>query len=108
MLGMILRHDGHTPSLFGELMEGLAHVMAEKPDWPIPDLMMPRLSGFEVCRCIRRQLDVAHWPIWVLTARVSAEDRLEDLASGAGDYVVKPVSTRQLIERVNQLFASAD
>lgn len=108
MLGMILRRDGHTPGLFSEPTAGLTRVRAEKPAWRIPDQKMPRLSGLAVCRRLRRRLDVAHWPIWTLRARVGAKDRLEALASGAGDYFVKPISTRPLIERVNQLFASAD
>lgn len=105
MLGMILRRAGHTPLLVGDPLEGLACITSNSPDLIILDLMMPHLSGFEVCRRIRNHADaaIANTPIMVLTARVSAEDRQAALDNGADAYVVKPVSTHQLTEHIAQL-----
>lgn len=109
MLGMILRRAGHIPLLVGDPLEGLTRIVEHRPDLIILDLMMPHLSGFEVCRRIRNHADaaIAALPIMVLTARVSAEDRQEALTNGADAYVVKPVSTHQLTVHIAQLLAGA-
>jgi len=68
-----------------------------QPDFLILDLMLPDLSGEEICRKIREQSDV---PILMLTAKSSEEDRINGLVLGADDYLVKPFSPRELVMRV--------
>jgi DNA-binding response OmpR family regulator len=67
----------------------------------ILDLMLPDISGEEVCRIIRQGSDVH---IFMLTAKVALEDRIEGLNIGADEYLVKPFSPRELTARVNALF----
>jgi two-component system response regulator RegX3 len=69
-------------------------------DLVILDLMLPKVSGEEACRRIRERSDV---PIIMLTAKDSERDLVEGLQLGADDYVTKPFSARELIERVNAL-----
>lgn len=64
------------------------------------DIMVPRGSGFEVCRRIRESRDLARIPIIFLTAKAGEEDRVRGLDLGADDYITKPFGTRELTARV--------
>ena len=70
------------------------------PAFVILDVMLPRLDGWEICRQIRKFSDV---PILMLTAREEEIDRIMGLSIGADDYVVKPFSPRELVERVKAI-----
>jgi two-component system alkaline phosphatase synthesis response regulator PhoP len=78
--------------------EGLVSARESSPDVVVLDLMLPSLSGMEVCKALRR--DGSILPIIMLTARDSEIDRIGGLESGADDYVTKPFSMRELIARV--------
>jgi two-component system phosphate regulon response regulator PhoB len=73
------------------------------PDLVILDWMLPGLSGIELCRRLRGRADTKALPIIMLTARGEESERIRGLATGADDYVVKPFSVPELIERVNAL-----
>jgi DNA-binding response OmpR family regulator len=79
-------------------VEGLQRALAESPDLVILDVMMPRMSGLEVCK----QLKAKHpsLPIIMLTARGQEVDKVVGLELGADDYVTKPFSIRELLARV--------
>ena len=66
----------------------------ERPDLIILDLMLPKLSGFEVCRILRKEMTV---PILMLTARTEEVDKIVGLEIGADDYMTKPFSMRELL-----------
>jgi two-component system response regulator RegX3 len=70
---------------------------AERPAIVILDLMLPKMSGLDVCRAIRRESQV---PILILTAKDAESDKVSGLELGADDYVTKPFSMRELISRV--------
>ena len=103
MVGMILRRAGHETILASDSVEGAERLIKEKPDLLILDLMMPHMSGFEVCRKIRSTPDVSELPIMILTARIQENDREAAFESGATDYMTKPITSRQLTSRVAQL-----
>ncbi len=71
------------------------------PDMVILDLMLPIISGEEVCKSIRRQSRV---PIVMLTAKSGEDNKIDGLNMGADDYITKPFSPRELVARVNSLF----
>jgi DNA-binding response OmpR family regulator len=78
---------------------GLALACREAPDLILLDIMMPRLSGWDVCRELRRRgIDV---PVIMLTARAEEADRVQGLELGADDYITKPFSVRELMARVH-------
>jgi len=79
---------------------GLTFARREKPSLVILDVMLPGKDGWEVCRELRRDSDV---PILMLTARADEMDRVVGLSIGADDYVVKPFSPRELVERVKAI-----
>jgi two-component system, OmpR family, response regulator len=72
----------------------------EKPDLILLDIMLPKLSGFEVCRILRKEMTV---PILILTAKADETDTIVGLEIGADDYVTKPFSMRELIARVRAM-----
>jgi len=78
---------------------------AERPDLVLLDLMLPELSGVEVCRIIRAESGV---PIVMLTAKDSELDKVVGLELGADDYVTKPFSLRELSARVRAQFRRSD
>ena len=75
-------------------------VEEEQPDIVLLDIGLPDIDGFEVLRRIREFSDV---PVVMLTARDDAMDKVKGLELGADDYVTKPLSTRELIARVNAI-----
>jgi two-component system response regulator RegX3 len=87
-----------TEALDGEA--ALSKARAEPFDLVILDVMMPRLSGLDVCRTLRAESDV---PIVILTARDAEVDRVLGLELGADDYVPKPFSIAELVSRVRAL-----
>jgi DNA-binding response OmpR family regulator len=95
-----LRSDGYDVHDRETGEEALDAVRAEPWDVLVLDVMLPGLSGIEVCRRIRAGSDV---PILLLTARDAEVDRVLGLESGADDYVVKPFSTPELVSRVRAI-----
>jgi DNA-binding response OmpR family regulator len=77
--------------------EGLALAERHQPDLIVLDLMLPDVSGEEICHEVRSRSDV---PILMLTAKASEEERVAGLVAGADDYLVKPFSPRELVARV--------
>lgn len=80
---------------------------AQRPDLAILDLMMPGLSGLDVCSQLRRTEGTADVPVIMLTAKAQEQDVATGFATGADDYVVKPFSPRELVSRVQAVLARA-
>ncbi len=76
---------------------GLQLARKDRPDLIILDVMLPNMDGFEVCRILRKEMNV---PILMLTARTEEIDKIVGLEMGADDYVTKPFSMRELLARV--------
>ena len=92
-----LEKDGYVVYVAGNGREGLALAERTKPGLIVLDLMLPDVSGEEICREIRSRSDV---PILMLTAKASEDERVGGLALGADDYLTKPFSPRELVARV--------
>jgi two-component system phosphate regulon response regulator PhoB len=83
-------------------------MLAERqPDLVVLDWMLPKVSGLEICRQIRRGKATARLPIVMLTARGDEDDRLRGLETGADDYVTKPFSPKELIARIRAVLRRA-
>jgi len=80
--------------------EGLAELQRERPDLVILDLMLPEVSGFEVCRRLRKDSATESLPVIMLTARSEEADVIAGIELGADDYIKKPFSPRELVARV--------
>lgn len=95
-----LERAGYRVSEAGDGEEALLHIREELPDVVLLDWMLPKLSGLEVCRQLRRDQASRNLPIIMLTARGEEDDRVRGLDSGADDYVTKPFSPQEVIARV--------
>lgn len=105
MVGLMLERGGHTVTLINNPVNGLEQIKIDKPDLLVLDVMMPNMSGHDLAREIRGSKGLEDLPILVLTARSQEIDRTTALKSGADDYLSKPVTSQELIERVDRLLA---
>jgi DNA-binding response OmpR family regulator len=100
-----LELEGYRALAAADGREALALFRAERPDLVLLDLMLPELSGVEVCRIIRAESGV---PIIMLTAKDAEVDKVVGLELGADDYVTKPFSLRELTARIRAIFRRAE
>ncbi|MHB1357584.1 MAG: response regulator [Anaerolineae bacterium] len=83
--------------------EALQKIVTEKPDLIVLDVMLPDMSGLEVCKKLRMNADTAGTPVIMLSARVQVSDKIGGLEAGADDYVAKPFDMDELVARVRGL-----
>jgi DNA-binding response OmpR family regulator len=95
-----LEREGYKVVAAGDGDKAITLARSERPDLMILDLMLPAVDGLEVCRILRREMNL---PILMLTARAGEVDKVVGLEIGADDYVTKPFSTRELLARVRAL-----
>jgi len=95
-----LEREGFRTMHAASGLEAMELARTRQPEFVILDIMLPGLDGWEVCRRLRTFSDV---PVLMLTAREEEIDRVSGLAIGADDYVVKPFSPRELVERVKAI-----
>ena len=95
-----LRREGFEIEVFHSGSDVMELVRQQPPDLVVLDLMLPGLSGFEICRMMRGEAAIATVPIIMLTARTEEEDRVHGLELGADDYLTKPFSPRELTARI--------
>ena len=98
-----LKQAGHTVSVAGRGQEGLRLAQQQKPDLVLLDLMLPDISGTEVCRTLKSNADTRSIPVVMVTARGEEIDRVVGFEIGADDYVVKPFSVRELLLRISAI-----
>jgi two-component system response regulator RegX3 len=92
-----LEREGFRTTVAPDGAVAIARFRAERPGLVLLDLMLPQLSGLDVCRIIRAESTV---PIVILTAKGAESDKVAGLELGADDYVTKPFSMRELVSRV--------
>ena len=95
-----LAYEGYQVSLAADSRETFAQVSESRPDMVILDWMLPGMDGLEVCRRLRQADD---FPILMLTAKGTLEDKVDGLDSGADDFLVKPFQPEELLARVRAL-----
>jgi DNA-binding response OmpR family regulator len=95
-----LKHQGYEVITSGNGLDAIRKAAEIKPDLIILDVMLPGADGFEVCRQIRKEMNM---PILMLTARTDEIDRVVGLEVGADDYLTKPFSMRELIARIKAM-----
>ncbi len=82
---------------------GLTIAAASRPDAILLDIMLPQMTGIEVCKALRNTEETSDIPILILTAKAELSDRLAGLELGVDDYITKPFSPRELVLRVQNL-----
>ncbi len=102
-----LESAGFRASVAADGAQGLRLMGDDKPDLVVLDWMLPKLSGLEVCRTMRRTAGLTGLPVIMLTAKGEEDDRVRGLNAGADDYVVKPFSPNELIARIHAVLRRA-
>jgi DNA-binding response OmpR family regulator len=100
LIALYVRKAGWEPHVVASGDAALAHARAHPVDVAILDVMLPGMSGLEVCRALRADRATATLPIIMVTARADETDRIVGLDIGADDYVPKPFSPNELIARI--------
>jgi two-component system phosphate regulon response regulator PhoB len=90
-------------SIANDGVTGLTKAHAEKPALIILDLMLPKMSGLEVCKILKQDAATREIPVLMLTARAAEIDRIAGLEYGADDYVTKPFSPREVVLRIKAI-----
>ncbi|MDZ7857314.1 response regulator transcription factor [Sphaerotilus sp.] len=106
-LEFLMKREGFQVCVAADGAAALAAVQRERPDLVLLDVMMPGKTGFEVCQAVRADETLAATRILMLTAKGRETDVAKGLALGADAYMTKPFSTRELVERVRSLLATA-
>lgn len=83
--------------------DALSKIAASPPDLVLLDLMMPKISGFEICRSIKQNKDTQFIPVIVITALQELDDKLKAIELGADDFLVKPINRLELTTRIKSL-----
>ena len=103
-----LRHEGFEVLTATNGWEAIELARSDLPDLILLDLMLPDFDGFAVCEMLRLRSSTAAIPIILLTAWISDESRRLGLELGANDYVTKPFSPRELMQRVNRVLERSE
>src|ERR1700686_545210 len=99
----ILDNSGYTPILARNGREGVEKAMEAKPDLILLDVMMPELSGWEVCTTLKSAPETRQIPIAMLTVKSEIRDFITGMQVGADDYITKPFTRRKLLATVRRL-----
>jgi two-component system phosphate regulon response regulator PhoB len=103
LLAYHLKANGHAVQALNDPKRAVALAKEFQPDLVILDVMMPDVSGLDICRSLRADAQLKDVPVIFLTARTEENDRISGLESGADDYVCKPFSTKELMLRVHSI-----
>ncbi|MEO6992242.1 MAG: response regulator [Lacunisphaera sp.] len=103
-----MKAKGFQVETLNDATASIAKARSYHPDLVILDIMMPDLSGIQICRILRADPKLAKVPIIFLTAKSEPHDRIEGLESGADDYLSKPFSPKELVLRVESILRRAN
>jgi DNA-binding response OmpR family regulator len=105
-LEYLLQRDGYRVVVARDGQEALDAIAAGPPDLVLLDVMLPRVSGFEVCQTLRENPALAGMPIVMLTAKGREIEVSKGMALGANAYVTKPFSTQELLAQIHALLGA--
>jgi DNA-binding response OmpR family regulator len=105
-LEYLMKREGYVVSVARDGAEALDTLRRERPTLVLLDVMMPTKTGFEVCQDVRADDDLKDTLILMLTAKGRDTDVAKGLALGANDYITKPFSTKELVQKVRDLLAA--
>ncbi len=103
LMESILRSGGYPVLTALDGAEALEKIASERPDAVLLDVMMPRMSGFEVCEQLRRQRETRLLPIIMVTALNALEEKVQALELGADDFLSKPVNRTELLAKLRSI-----
>lgn len=104
-LEFMMKREGYRVLVARDGNEALAAIRRDRPALVLLDGMMPGMSGFDVCEAVRADPDLSAVRIVMLTAKGRETDVARGMGAGADAYVIKPFSTRDLVEKVREMLA---
>jgi len=107
LLNMLLSIEGHQPTTLNDSSEAMTVVNQLLPDLITLDLMMPGLSGFDLCELLHQDPKFAHIPVLIISARDDPESKERAYQAGAKDYLTKPFGVDILTQKIKELTNSA-
>lgn len=105
-LEFLMQREGFQVLVARDGQQALDAILQQRPDLVLLDVMMPKKSGFDVLQAVREHDELAGLRILMLTAKGRDTDMAKGLALGADDYMTKPFSTRELVEKVRTLLGA--
>lgn len=103
LINFTLTFAGHTLSLATNGEEAVQMAQEIRPDLIMMDVRMPRMTGYEACRAMKRMDDIRHIPVVFLSAKGQDDEIQEGLSAGAIRYILKPFSPDELTQQVNEI-----
>ncbi len=103
ILDFSLGAEGYEVITAEDGAEAVRKAKEDRPDLVVLDVMMPKMDGFEACRAIKRDPELAGTPVILLSAKGRDIDQKQGYEAGADDYITKPFSPGRLVERVHGL-----
>jgi DNA-binding response OmpR family regulator len=104
-LELILEEQGYKVVKANSGREALAAAQMHRPELILLDIMMPEMDGWEVLKLLKADEEVSDIPVAMLTARAEMKDKIQGLQEGAVDYICKPFATKELLEKLQIIFA---
>lgn len=99
----LLRHHGHATMTATSGEEALGLIRSQRPDLVLLDVVMPGMSGYDVCHELRNSADVQYLPVIMVTGLEPNEERIKGLEAGADDFLSRPINKAELLARVRSL-----
>ena len=106
LLQMLLSMEGHQPTAINDSSETLEMADQLHPDLITLDLMMPGLTGFELCELLHNDARFKHIPILIISARDDTESKERAFQAGASGYIAKPFGIETLTQKIKELTSS--
>jgi len=103
LLTTLLKMEGHSPTAVNDSTKAMEIAGSVDPDLITLDLMMPGLSGFDLCELLRQDPRFAAVPIIIVSARDDAESKARARKAGASDYATKPFDANELMQKIQDL-----
>ena len=107
-LELVLQEKGYEVVTASGGQEAITRAQMAKPDLVLLDIMMPQMDGWEVLKLLRVDDDTASVPVAMLSARTDAQDRVQGLQEGAVDYIFKPFSLQDLLNKIESIFGQPE
>lgn len=106
LLKVLVKMAGHTPTAVNDSTKAIEVASSVDPDLITLDLMMPGITGFELCELLHQDPKFANIPIIIVSARDDPESKERAMKAGAKDYVTKPFGADELMQKIKELTSS--
>jgi len=103
LMKALVKMDGHEPTAVNDSMQAMEIAQSVNPDLITLDLMMPGLTGFELCKLLRGHPKFANTPIVIISAKDDPESKQQAFDAGARDYITKPFGMEEFMGKIKSL-----